>query len=357
MNDYMKYIAISRYARWIDTTGRRESWEETVCRLMDFWEENRPEIITKKVRNQLEKAIVDLDVMPSMRTLMVAGKALTRCNVSAYNCSYIAIDRIRSFDEVMYILLSGTGVGFSVERQYISKLPEVAEEFYDTDTTIVVPDSKIGWASSYRELIGLLYGGKIPKWDMSKIRPAGARLKTFGGRASGPQPLVDLFQFTVEVFKNAKGRKLNSLECHDLVCKVADTIVVGGVRRSALISLSNLTDERMRGAKTGQWWMDNGQRALANNSVCYTEKPDVGIFLKEWSSLYESKSGERGIFNRAASIRIAKKNNRRGIEKVIVTLEDGSKVELDGDQYAKDLKIGDTFSKSKPRISKRVEKT
>ena len=246
-----------------------------------------------------------------MRCMMTAGKALDRDNVAGYNCAYRAVDDVRSFDEIMYILLCGTGVGFSVERQYINDLPEIAEEFYETDTTIVVSDSKIGWASAYRELISLLYGGKIPKWDLSKIRPAGSRLKTFGGRASGPDPLDDLFKFTVGVFRNAKGRKLNSLECHDIVCKIADIVVVGGVRRSALISLSNLTDERMRNAKTGQWWTENPQRALSNNSVCYTETPDTAAFLKEWTSLYESKSGERGIFNRVSARKIAERNGRR----------------------------------------------
>ena len=233
--------------------------------------------------------------VPDTNTFVLEGGLVTG------NCAYRAVDDVRSFDEIMYILLCGTGVGFSVERQYINDLPELAEEFYETDTTIVVSDSKIGWASSYRELISLLYGGKIPKWDLSKIRPAGSRLKTFGGRASGPDPLDDLFKFTVGVFKNAKGRKLNSLECHDIVCKIADIVVVGGVRRSALISLSNLTDERMRNAKTGQWWTENPQRALSNNSVCYTETPDTAAFLKEWTSLYESKSGERGIFNRVSA--------------------------------------------------------
>jgi len=274
---------------------------------------------------------------------MTAGPALERDNVAGYNCSYRAVDDIRAFDEIMYILLCGTGVGFSVERQYIAKLPEVAEEFYESDSTIIVKDSKIGWASAYRELIALLYGGKIPKWDMSKIRPAGSRLKVFGGRASGPEPLEDLFRFSIEVFKHAKGRRLTSIECHDLVCKVADIVVVGGVRRSALISLSNLTDERMRGAKSGAWWDNNGQRALANNSVCYTETPDTGIFLKEWSSLYESKSGERGIFSREAARRVAERNGRRGISKVIVTLEDGTKKELEATSYAKSLKVGDTL--------------
>lgn len=259
----------------------------------------------------IRQALLDLDVCGSMRVAMTAGEALERDNVAGFNCSYVAVEDIRCFDEIMYVLMCGTGVGFSVERQFISKLPTVSEDFHDTDTTIVVADSKIGWAKAYRELVSLLYQGQVPKWDVSRVRPAGARLRTFGGRASGPQPLVDLFQFSVEVFKKAKGRKLNSLEVHDIVCKIADIVVVGGVRRSALISLSNLTDDRMRNAKMGQWWEENNQRALANNSVCYTEKPDIGAFLKEWTSLYESKSGERGIFSRDASRKIVARSGRR----------------------------------------------
>lgn len=249
--------------------------------------------------------------MPSMRTLMCAGHALARDNVAGFNCSYIPIDHVRAFDEICYILMCGTGVGFSVERQYISKLPEVPEEIHECDTTIVVADSKIGWASAFKQLISLLYAGQLPKWDVSKIRPSGSRLKTFGGRASGPEPLVDLFNFSVSLFTSATGRRLSSIECHDLVCKVADIVVVGGVRRSALISLSNLTDDRMRRAKNGQWWEENSQRALANNSACYTEKPDLASFIKEWESLYESRSGERGIFSRVASQRQAAKSGRR----------------------------------------------
>ena len=303
--DYQKFIHLSRYARWDDTKGRRETWEETIDRLITFWRGK----FTKKqvpdnVLEELRTAILNLEVMPSMRTLMTAGPALDRDNVAAFNCSYVAVDHQRVFDEILYVLMCGTGVGFSVEREYTRKLPEVAEEFYDTDTTITVADSKIGWAKSYRELVSLLYNGQIPKWDVSRVRPAGARLKTFGGRASGPGPLVDLFNFTVEIFKNAKGRRLTPLECHDIVCKIADVVVVGGVRRSALISLSNLTDERLRTAKSGAWYDDNPQRGLANNSVAYTEKPDMGIFMREWQSLFESKSGERGIFNREAAERL-----------------------------------------------------
>ena len=320
MNDYMRYIAISRYARWLDNEGRREYWDETVQRYMQFLSTDCCDsTILEPHYNELFQAILDLDVMPSMRCLMTAGKALKRDNVAGYNCAYRAIDDVRSFDEIMYILLCGTGVGFSVERQYTNMLPEIAEEFHESDTTIVVSDSKIGWASSYRELISLLYGGKIPKWDMSKVRPAGSRLKTFGGRASGPEPLEDLFNFTVSIFRNAKGRKLSSIECHDIVCKIADIVVVGGVRRSALISLSNLTDERMRGAKHDLYYQDaNGeikcrepQRELANNSVCYTETPDLISFLKESVALYESKSGERGIFNRVSAKKTVERNGRR----------------------------------------------
>lgn len=308
--DYQSYIHKSRYARWREDLGRRETWEETVERYIEFFKHDIA-VGGSEYIDELRKSILNLEVMPSMRVLMTAGEALARDNVAGYNCSYLAVDNVRAFDEAMYILLCGTGVGFSVERQYINQLPEVAEEFHETDTTIVVADSKIGWAKSFRELLSMLYNGQIPKWDVSKVRAAGEKLKTFGGRASGPQPLVDLFEFAIGLFKHAAGRKLNSLECHDLMCKMADIVVVGGVRRSALISLSNLTDERMRGAKSGQWWVDNGQRALANNSVCYTEMPDIGIFLKEMESLYESKSGERGIFNREAAKKAAGKSGRR----------------------------------------------
>lgn len=309
---YQQYIHLSRYSRYKDDLERRETWPETVERLIQFW---RNELqVDEDTLTDIRDAIIHLDVMPSMRSLMTAGPALERDHVAGYNCAYLPIEHPRCFDELMYVLLCGTGVGFSVERQYVNKLPEVAEEFHETDSTIVVADSKIGWASSFRELISLLYGGKVPKWDVSRIRPAGARLKTFGGRASGPEPLVDLFQFTIRVFKGAAGRKLTSLECHDIVCKVAEVVVVGGVRRSALISLSNLSDDRMRNAKSGQWWIDNPQRALANNSYTATEKPDFTVFLEEWSSLYESKSGERGVFSRSASQRKAAENGRRDSE-------------------------------------------
>ena len=309
MDKYQQFIHKSRYARWIKEEGRRETWEETVQRYVDFWAERGQ--IDSKVSKKLYNAIYNLEVMPSMRCLMTAGVALDKDNVAGFNCSYLAIDSPRSFDELMYVLMCGTGVGFSVERNFITKLPVVAESFHKTDTTIVVGDSKVGWASAFRELIAMLYAGKIPNWDMSKVRPAGARLETFGGRASGAQPLEDLFHFCVDVFRKAEGRKLTSLECHDVVCKVADIVVVGGVRRSALISLSNLSDGRMAKAKSGAWWELNGHRRLANNSVAYTEKPDFEAFLNEMQTLYESKSGERGLFSRVAAQKIAARNGRR----------------------------------------------
>ena len=318
--NYQQFIHLSRYARWNEEKGRRETWEETVSRYFDFFVTHIQHLapdtahVTIYVRNELEKAVLNLDIMPSMRALMSAGKALERDHVAGFNCSYLAVDTPRAFDETLYILMCGTGVGFSVERQYVNKLPDLPEELFDTDTMIRVADSKIGWAKAYKELISLLYSGQIPQWDISNVRPHGARLKTFGGRASGPAPLEDLFRFTINIFKDAiaKGhRKLVSIDCHDLMCKVAEVVVVGGVRRSALISLSNLSDERMRNAKSGAWWEDNQQRALSNNSVAYTDTADMGAFMKEWLSLYESKSGERGIFNRQASEKQAAKNGRR----------------------------------------------
>jgi len=315
---YQEFIHLSRYSRWLPEEGRRETWNETVTRYFDFFTDHVKDMtgykIDKDLRNDLEIAVLEQRVMPSMRCLMTAGEALKRENIAGYNCSYVAVNRIQAFDEILYILMNGTGVGFSVERQFVSELPLVAEEFHETDTVIVVADSKLGWAKAYKELVGLLYIGQIPKWDLSKIRPAGAPLKTFGGRASGPAPLENLFNFTVNVMRGSKGRRLSSLECHDIVCKIAEVVVVGGVRRSALISLSNLSDDRMRHAKSGQWWEQNSQRALANNSACYTEKPDMGIFMDEWTALYNSKSGERGIFNRASANNMAEKNGRRTIE-------------------------------------------
>jgi ribonucleoside-triphosphate reductase len=304
---YQNFIALSRYARW--TGDKRETWSETVDRYIDNIV--KPLAGDDSYIKDIRDAILSLEVMPSMRSMMTAGPAAARDNTCMYNCSYVAVDKPKRFDEAMFILLCGTGVGFSVERQYVQKLPEVPEKIFKSDTTIVVKDSKEGWAKAYRQLLALLWSGEIPKWDVSKVRPAGARLKTFGGRASGPAPLVDLFNFTVEKFLNATGRKLTSIECHDIMCKIGEIVVVGGVRRSAMISLSNLSDDKMRYAKSGQWYVDYGHRALANNSVAYTDKPDAETFMREWTALIESKSGERGIFNRQASQKQAAKNGRR----------------------------------------------
>ena len=307
--DYQNFIATSRYARWLDEEGRRETWTETVTRYVDYMADKTG--LDKKTTDEIWNAIYSLDVMPSMRALMTAGPALDRDNTAGYNCSYLPVDDVKSFDEAMYILLCGTGVGFSVERQYIDKLPEIPEKLFPSQTTIVVRDSKEGWAKAFRQLVALLYSGEIPNYNVKNVRPAGARLKTFGGRASGPAPLVDLFKFTINMFKGAVGRKLNSYECHSIMCKIGEIVVVGGVRRSAMISLSNLSDIRMRHAKTGQWWETAPHMALSNNSVAYTDKPDSETFLREWTSLVESKSGERGIFNRVSAKKQASKNGRR----------------------------------------------
>jgi len=304
--DYQSFIHTSRYAKYFDGKGR-ESWPETVDRYVENVVGNKVDPDTK---DEIMFAILNLEIMPSMRAMMTAGIALDRDNTAGYNCSYLPVDDPKSFDEAMFILLCGTGVGFSVERQFVSKLPEIPKLF-ESDTTIVVKDSKEGWAKAFRQLLVLLWAGEIPLWDVSRVRPAGARLKTFGGRASGPAPLVDLFNFAVKLFKEAEGRKLSSIECHDLMCKIGEIVVVGGVRRSAMISLSNLSDDRMRHAKSGNWWDNEPQRALSNNSVAYTEKPDSLSFMREWMALVESGSGERGIFNREASKKQAAKNNRR----------------------------------------------
>ena len=313
--EYQSFIHLSRYARWDYTKTRRETWEETVDRYFNFFKEHLKEYCDYEVKDkeikEIREAVVNLDIMPSMRCLMTAGEALKRENVAGYNCSYVKVDSPRSFDEILYILMNGTGVGFSVEEEYVNKLPAVAEEFYETETTIVVRDSKLGWAKALKELYGMLWMGQVPSWDTSKVRPAGSPLKTFGGRASGPEPLEDLFKFSVNIFKNAAGRKLKSVEAHDLVCKIAEIVVVGGVRRSALISLSNLGDREMRYAKSGNWWETNVQRALANNSVNYKEKPDVGTFMREWLSLYDSKSGERGIYNSMSAKRTTERLNQK----------------------------------------------
>lgn len=316
ISPYQQYIHKSRYARWLPDENRREHWNETVHRYVSFFADRIPKADRESVLKEIEEAILHMEVMPSMRAMMTAGPALEKDNCAGYNCSYIAVDDPKAFDEAMYISMCGTGVGFSVERQYVNQLPMVAEIFYETDTVIKVRDSKIGWATAFRQLVSLLYQGLIPKWDMSAIRPAGAVLKTMGGRASGPEPLERLFKFTVALFQKAAGRKLTSLECHDLMCVVADIVVVGGVRRSAMLSLSNLSDERMRNAKNGQWWNEYDYRRLANNSVAYTEKPEPEIFIKEFLTLIESKSGERGIFNRKAAQNWAKRSGRRKWENI-----------------------------------------
>ena len=318
MDLYQQYIAKSRYARYLSEQNRREHFSETVDRYVSYMckhvEENNKVKVDDETKKKIYDAIYNLEVMPSMRALMTSGKALDRDHTAGYNCSYIPVDDPKAFDEAMHILMCGTGVGFSVERQYVNQLPDVPDKLFDSETIISVKDSKEGWAKALRMLLALLYSGEIPKWDLSKLRPAGAPLKTFGGRSSGPAPLDDLFKFTVNLFKNAVGRKLTSIECHDIMCKIGEVVVVGGVRRSAMISLSNLSDDRMRNAKSGAWWEANVQRSLANNSAVYNEKPDVGLFMKEWLSLYESKSGERGIFSRDASQRVAKRSGRRNHE-------------------------------------------
>ena len=334
MKAYETFIEKSRYARWIEEESRRETWKESCERWRNFWvhrvedmdiPQSDKEYLTNVIKRDLYPAVLNKEVMPSMRSMMTAGPALDRDEIAGYNCSFAPVDNVRIFDEIMYILMCGTGVGFTVEREEVKQLPCISEEFYDTETTIKVKDSRIGWASAFRELISLLYSGRVPSWDLSKLRPKGARLRTFGGRSSGPEPLHSLFEYTVALFRKAAGRKLTTLECHDLVCKVAEVVVVGGVRRSALISLSNLTDERLANAKTGAWWELDGQRALSNNSVAYTEKPDPSIFLKEWRTLYESKSGERGLFNRvAAQAQRATALQRRGIHDSIGGWEYGT---------------------------------
>lgn len=311
---YEEFIYLSRYSRWMSEENRRETWPETIDRYLRFIFNRVPGMEhyeNGELYWEMRNAILTFQIMPSMRALMTAGPALERDNTCGYNCSYLAVDDVKSFDEAMFILLCGTGVGFSVERQSIQKLPSVPDKLFISDTTIVVKDSKEGWAKALRQLIALLYSGEIPKWDTSRVRPAGARLKVFGGRASGPGPLEDLFRFVVSTFKGAVGRKLTSLECHDIMCKIGQVVVVGGVRRSAMISLSNLSDDRMRHAKAGEWWTNSSQRSLANNSACYTEKPDIGIFMREWLALYDSKSGERGIFNREAAKNQVLQSQRR----------------------------------------------
>lgn len=319
MTPYMQFIHLSRYARWNPQENRRETWQETITRYFDFFAKHLKEhykyTLSDALRKELETAVLKLDVMPSMRCLMTAGEALERENVAGYNCSYVAIDSPRAFDEILYILMNGTGVGFSVESQCVDQLPKIADEFHDTETCLIVRDSKLGWAKAFKELIAMLYAGQIPTWDVSRVRPAGTPLKTFGGRASGPEPLVELFKFCVRVFRAAAGRRLTTLECHDIVCKIAEIVVVGGVRRSALISLSDLYDDRMRHAKNGEWWNMNSHRALSNNSyVAHRERPTLTTFIDEWKALYESKSGERGVFSRYGAKQQAEKTGRRNAE-------------------------------------------
>lgn len=319
---YQQFIYRSRYSRYLPEKNRRENWEETINRYLDFMQahlQKNYQYDMNPIRDRLFNHIHDMKVMPSMRALMTSGKALERDNTCGYNCSFLPIDDPKAFDEAMFILLCGTGVGFSVERQFINQLPEIPEKLFDSDTVIVVRDSKEGWAKALRMLIALLYTGEVPKWDLTKVRPAGAPLKTFGGRSSGPGPLSELFKFTVKMFRNAHGRRLTSLECHDIMCKIGEVVVVGGVRRSAMISLSNLSDDRMRHAKAGAWWEANPQRALSNNSAVYNEKPEIGSFMSEWVSLYESKSGERGLFSREACQKIAKRNGRRNHDQLFGT--------------------------------------
>lgn len=359
--DYQSYIHLSRYARWNDELGRRETWEETVERYFEFFrnrikDQDRPqkEQMLHDLIN-IKGAVRNLEVMPSMRCLMTAGKALERDNVAGYNCSYVAIDHPHTFDEIMYILMCGTGVGFSVEKKYVEQLPTIAPKHYQSSSVIVVDDSKIGWATSFRELVALLYTGKVPKWSMELVRPAGSRLKTFGGRASGPEPLEGLFKFTVDLFKRAAGRKLTTIEVFDLVCKVADIVVVGGVRRSALICLCDLEDLKMRDAKSGEWWVGYPHRRLANISAVYTEKPDTSVFLEEWQALYRSRSGERGIFNRAASVKQANKTGRRETENILFGSNPCSEIILRNKQFCNLSEVvvrpTDTFQDLKRKVA------
>jgi ribonucleoside-triphosphate reductase (thioredoxin) len=317
-NPYENFIALSRYARWLEDEKRRETWGETVDRYFNFMviqlREKHGYVPSDEILAELREAVFNRNVMPSMRSVMTAGPALERENVSGYNCAFLPVDNARSFDEAMYILMCGTGVGFSVEYKYINKLPSLPETLEKSSTTVIVGDSKEGWAKAYRELLSLLWAGQIPQIDISKVRPAGARLKTMGGRSSGPQPLVDLFDFTIQIFKGALGRQLKPIEAHDIMCKIGEVVVVGGVRRSAMISLSNINDIEMAKAKSGNWWESNGQRGLANNSVAYSRKPDMEQFISEWKSLYDSKSGERGIYNVAAAQKQAAKYGRRDPE-------------------------------------------
>ena len=317
-NPYENFIALSRYARWLENENRRETWGETVDRYFDFMQSQLRDkhgyVADEKLVAELKDAVFNRNVMPSMRSVMTSGAALERENVSGYNCAFLPVDNAKSFDEAMYILMCGTGVGFSVEYKYINKLPALPETLEKSNTVVIVGDSKEGWAKAYRELLSLLWAGQIPQIDISKVRPSGARLKTMGGRSSGPQPLVNLFDFTIQIFKGALGRQLKPIEAHDIMCKIGEVVVVGGVRRSAMISLSNINDIEMARAKAGNWWENNSQRALSNNSVAYSRKPQMEQFIAEWKSLYDSKSGERGIYNVAAAQAQAAKYGRRSAD-------------------------------------------
>jgi len=315
MNLYRQFISLSRYARWKDEELRRETWDETVHRFISFMrnhlKENTSYELEESLEDELYQAIYMHEVMPSMRLLMTAGEPVEIDNICAYNCSYLAINRPQAFDEVLYILMNGTGVGFSVEKEDVDKLPEIPADIEKVDRTIIVGDSKLGWAKAFRQLLESLWNGEEVSVDYSKIRPMGSRLKTFGGRASGPDPLKKLFGFTVDTFREAAGRHLKPIEVHDIVCKIGSCVEVGGVRRSALISLSDLNDADLRVAKTGEWWREKSFRSQANNSAVYEGKPSMGQFMEEWVSLYNSKSGERGIFNRDACRTVISRNGRR----------------------------------------------
>lgn len=358
-NPYQNFIAISRYARWDDSLGRRETWVETVDRYMNFMRDhlksNNGYDMMDQEYSEMREAIMTMQVLPSMRALMTAGPALKKNHIAAYNCSYIPVDSPRAFDEILYILMHGTGAGFSVEAKYVDRLPIVADEFEETSTVIVVEDSKEGWQKSFKELVAMLYAGNIAQWDVSKVRPKGARLKTFGGRASGPDPLVNLFEFTTNLFQKAKGRKLTTLECHDLVCKIAEIVVVGGVRRSALISLSDLKDDEVARSKIGAWWEANSQRALANNSAVYESKPSLGTFLREWTNLYDSKSGERGIFNREASALAAGRSGRRQVDGIEFGTNPCSEINLRPYQFCNLSTVPISGDDTKETLIRKVE--
>jgi ribonucleoside-triphosphate reductase len=315
MSPYQSFIATSRYARWLEDESRRETWEESANRYLSFMSKHikdKYDYDASSLISEIQDLFLNRKVLGSMRALMTAGPALERSNIAGYNCSYLPVDDLVAFDEILYILMNGTGVGFSVEKRYVEKLPEVPR-FLDhrTDYVIEVEDSKEGWAKALRALVLALYQGVKPKWDTSAVRPAGSRLKTFGGRSSGPAPLEELFEYLLGVFESALGRQLTTLEVFDIVCKIASVVVVGGVRRSALIALTDLDDVDLTTAKSGEWWIDSPHRALANISAVYNGRPTQSQFMQEWKNIYDSKSGERGIFNREASQKQAAKYGRR----------------------------------------------